>query len=123
LSELIPRGVRFVTTSNTLPEQLGEGRFNAGGFQTRDSGYRRTLPDAARGRAGLPSPRRVAGTASDLERRPSRGVSPFSWGQSHRDFRRVAHAPEQTSPNSLLQPSGRCERRVSRGIAQHPEAG
>jgi cell division protein ZapE len=38
LSELIPRGVRFVTTSNTLPEQLGEGRFNAADFKREIQG-------------------------------------------------------------------------------------
>jgi cell division protein ZapE len=38
LAELIPRGVRFVTTSNTLPEQLGEGRFNADDFKREIQG-------------------------------------------------------------------------------------
>ena len=38
LGELIPRGVRFVATSNTLPEQLGEGRFNADDFKREIQG-------------------------------------------------------------------------------------
>jgi cell division protein ZapE len=38
LGELIPRGVRFVATSNTLPEQLGEGRFNAEDFKREIQG-------------------------------------------------------------------------------------
>ncbi len=38
LAELIPRGTRFVTTSNTLPEQLGEGRFNADDFKREIQG-------------------------------------------------------------------------------------
>lgn len=33
LGELIPKGVSVVTTSNTLPSQLGEGRFNADDFK------------------------------------------------------------------------------------------
>ena len=38
LGELIPKGVRFVATSNTLPEQLGEGRFNADDFKREIQG-------------------------------------------------------------------------------------
>ncbi len=38
LGELIPRGTRVVTTSNTLPEQLGEGRFNADDFKREIQG-------------------------------------------------------------------------------------
>jgi cell division protein ZapE len=38
LAELIPRGTRVVTTSNTLPEQLGEGRFNADDFKREIQG-------------------------------------------------------------------------------------
>jgi cell division protein ZapE len=33
LDRFMPSGVRVVTTSNTLPEQLGEGRFNADDFK------------------------------------------------------------------------------------------
>ncbi len=38
LGELLPRGTRVVTTSNTLPEQLGEGRFNADDFKREIQG-------------------------------------------------------------------------------------
>ena len=38
LAELMPRGTRVVTTSNTLPEQLGEGRFNAEDFKREIQG-------------------------------------------------------------------------------------
>jgi cell division protein ZapE len=38
LGALIPRGVRVITTSNTLPEQLGEGRFNADDFKREIQG-------------------------------------------------------------------------------------
>jgi cell division protein ZapE len=38
LGALIPRGVQVVTTSNTLPEQLGEGRFNADDFKREIQG-------------------------------------------------------------------------------------
>jgi cell division protein ZapE len=38
LAALIPRGVRVITTSNTLPEQLGEGRFNADDFKREIQG-------------------------------------------------------------------------------------
>lgn len=38
LGELMPRGTRVVTTSNTLPEQLGEGRFNADDFKREIQG-------------------------------------------------------------------------------------
>jgi cell division protein ZapE len=62
LGELIPRGVRFVATSNTLPEQLGEGRFNADDFKREIqgiAGHFQTLrvdgPDF-RHREGLPAP-------------------------------------------------------------------
>ena len=33
LSRFMPSGARVVATSNTLPQQLGEGRFNAGDFK------------------------------------------------------------------------------------------
>jgi cell division protein ZapE len=38
LGALIPRGIRVITTSNTLPEQLGEGRFNADDFKREIQG-------------------------------------------------------------------------------------
>ncbi|MFN3266464.1 MAG: cell division protein ZapE [Deinococcales bacterium] len=38
LSALIPRGTRVITTSNTLPEQLGEGRFNTADFKREIQG-------------------------------------------------------------------------------------
>ena len=38
LAELMPRGTRVVATSNTLPEQLGEGRFNADDFKREIQG-------------------------------------------------------------------------------------
>lgn len=38
LGALIPRGTRVITTSNTLPEQLGEGRFNADDFKREIQG-------------------------------------------------------------------------------------
>lgn len=38
LGQLIPRGTRVITTSNTLPEQLGEGRFNADDFRREIQG-------------------------------------------------------------------------------------
>lgn len=62
LGELIPRGTRVVTTSNTLPEQLGEGRFNADDFKREIQGianrflsYRLDGADY-RHRAGLIAP-------------------------------------------------------------------
>lgn len=72
LGELIPKGVRFVATSNTLPEQLGEGRFNADDFKREIQGiasYFQTLrvdgPDY-RHRDGLAAP--VLISNHDLER-------------------------------------------------------
>ncbi len=72
LGELIPRGVRFVATSNTLPEQLGEGRFNADDFKREIqgiAGHFETLrvdgPDY-RHRDGLAAP--VLISNHDLER-------------------------------------------------------
>jgi cell division protein ZapE len=69
LAELIPRGVRFVTTSNTLPEQLGEGRFNADDFKREIQGIAdrfETLrvdgPDY-RHREGLRAPSPISGEA------------------------------------------------------------
>jgi cell division protein ZapE len=38
LGELIPLGISVVTTSNTLPNQLGEGRFNADDFKREIQG-------------------------------------------------------------------------------------
>jgi cell division protein ZapE len=38
LAELMPHGTRVVATSNTLPEQLGEGRFNADDFKREIQG-------------------------------------------------------------------------------------
>jgi cell division protein ZapE len=38
LGALIPRGTQVITTSNTLPEQLGEGRFNADDFKREIQG-------------------------------------------------------------------------------------
>jgi cell division protein ZapE len=38
LAELMPQGTRVVATSNTLPEQLGEGRFNADDFKREIQG-------------------------------------------------------------------------------------
>ena len=72
LGELIPRGVRFVATSNTLPEQLGEGRFNADDFKREIqgiAGHFETIrvdgPDY-RHRDGLAAP--VLISSHDLER-------------------------------------------------------
>ncbi len=62
LGELIPRGTRVVTTSNTLPEQLGEGRFNADDFKREIQGIANRFEshrlDGAdyRHRAGLIAP-------------------------------------------------------------------
>jgi cell division protein ZapE len=62
LGELIPKGVSVVTTSNTLPDQLGEGRFNADDFRREIQGIaahfeaiRIDGPDY-RHREGLPAP-------------------------------------------------------------------
>ena len=62
LGELIPQGTRVVTTSNTLPDQLGQGRFNADDFKREIqliSGHFDALridgPDY-RHREGLPAP-------------------------------------------------------------------
>ena len=72
LGELIPKGVRFVATSNTLPEQLGEGRFNADDFKREIqgiAGHFETLrvdgPDY-RHRDGLAAPMPIS--SEDLER-------------------------------------------------------
>ena len=71
LGELIPRGVRVVATSNTLPEQLGEGRFNADDFKREIqgiAGHFETLrvdgPDY-RHRDGLSAPTPIS--SADLE--------------------------------------------------------
>lgn len=62
LGKLIPKGVSVVTTSNTLPDQLGEGRFNADDFRREIQGIaahfeaiRIDGPDY-RHREGLPAP-------------------------------------------------------------------
>ena len=62
LGRLIPQGTRVVTTSNTLPTQLGLGRFNADDFKREIqtiAGYFAALridgPDY-RHREGLPAP-------------------------------------------------------------------
>ena len=62
LGELIPQGTRVVTTSNTLPNQLGQGRFNAEDFKREIqtiAGHFDALridgPDY-RHREGLPAP-------------------------------------------------------------------
>jgi cell division protein ZapE len=80
LSELIPRGVRFVTTSNTLPEQLGEGRFNAEDFKREIQGiaaHFQTLrvdgPDY-RHREGLQAPRPISSDALHEAFHEFRGV-------------------------------------------------
>jgi cell division protein ZapE len=59
---LIPNGTRVVTTSNTLPNQLGEGRFNADDFKreiqsiaARFESYKVDGPDY-RHREGLSAP-------------------------------------------------------------------
>ena len=68
LSQLVERGVSVAATSNTLPEQLGEGRFAAQDFlreiNTLAADFRRR-PDRG---AGLPAPRPAAGARS---RRPT----------------------------------------------------
>lgn len=50
LSQLVERGVSIAATSNTLPEQLGEGRFAAQDFLRRSTRCRRSSrPCASRG--------------------------------------------------------------------------
>ena len=63
LGELIPKGVSVVASSNTLPSQLGEGRFNADDFKREIQGIAARFeairidgPDY-RHREGLPAPR------------------------------------------------------------------
>ena len=60
LSQLVERGVSIAATSNTLPEQLGEGRFAAQDFLREINTLARDLHDGADRGPGLPAPRSAA---------------------------------------------------------------
>jgi cell division protein ZapE len=70
---LIPNGTRVVTTSNTLPNQLGEGRFNADDFKreiqsiaSRFEGLKVDGPDY-RHREGLSAPHPLTDTQLETQ--------------------------------------------------------
>jgi cell division protein ZapE len=77
---LIPNGTRVVTTSNTLPNQLGEGRFNADDFKreiqsiaARFESLRVDGPDY-RHREGLSAPHPISDTQLELQFKAFTGV-------------------------------------------------
>ena len=76
LSQLVERGVSIAATSNTLPEQLGEGRFAAQDF-LREINTLATIFTTVRIEGpGLPAPRPAARAGADVrragQRRPRR---------------------------------------------------
>ena len=86
LSELVERGVSIAATSNTLPEQLGEGRFAAQDFLREINTLARIFTTRAHRGSGLPASRPAARAGAADRRRGRATAPPRSPGATLDDF-------------------------------------
>ena len=86
LSSLVERGVSVAATSNTLPEQLGEGRFAAQDFLREINTLASDFHHRADRGARLPAPRPAAGAPAAVRRARSPRAPRPSTGATLDDF-------------------------------------
>ena len=101
LSQLVERGVSIAATSNTLPEQLGEGRFAAQDFLREIHTLASDFHHRANRGPGLPAPRPAA-CARTADRRGGR-----------RPRRRRSPARRWTTSTRCVRTWRRCTRRAT----------
>ncbi len=106
LGQLVEAGVRLAATSNTLPDKLGEGRFQASDFLREIQGLARALRRTPDRRRGLPAPW-PAGRAGTAGRCRGRAHRRYGVRRQLRPLRRSAPAPGRAAPEPLRRIAGR----------------
>ena len=115
LSQLVERGVSVAATSNTLPEQLGEGRFAAQDFlreiNTLASDFRRGANRGPR----LPASRSAACAPAAVRRR-GRRARRAGGGRDSRRLRRALRAPGHHASLAVSGTDRRCDEVCLTGV-------